>query len=372
MGPSRHLARLRATQPTMVDQLACLVGLESPSADLAACGECAAAVAELGATLLGRTPDFIEVDGHIHLRWRFGGSSEVALIGHFDTVWPVGTTARWPFSVVEGRASGPGAFDMKAGIIQAFHALACLEDLDGVALLLTSDEEVGSLSSRSLVEETATGCLAALVLEPSAGGALKVARKGISLYRLDVTGRAAHAGLEPELGGNATVELAQQVLAAVALARPDLGTTVTPTVAASGSTTNTVPAAARLHLDVRATTFEEQQRVDGAIRGMSTVVPGTAIRVEGGPNRPPLPAAASTDLMALAKTVAATIGLGNLAGVAVGGGSDGNFSAGIGVPTLDGLGAVGDEAHAEGEHVLVETMPERAALLAGLVEDLLR
>lgn len=209
------------------------------------------------------------------------------------------------------------------------------------------------------------------MLEPSAGGALKTARKGVSTYRVEVQGRAAHAGLEPEKGANALIELAHQVLHLEALARPEMGTTVTPTVAGAGTTTNTVPAVAYVDVDVRVASGAEQQRVDQAMHALSATVAGTAVVVSGGPNRPPLPAFSSAALAARAVGLAAELGLGPLATCEVGGGSDGNFTAALGVPTLDGLGAVGDGAHARGEHVLVSAMPERAALVAALLEDLL-
>jgi glutamate carboxypeptidase len=315
------------------------------------------------------------VDRRVHLRWRLGtgGTPSVVLIGHYDTVWPAGTLARFPFAIDdEGRAGGPGAFDMKAGIVQMFHALAALAPLDGVSCLLTADEELGSQTSRHVIEDTARGARAALILEPSAGGHLKIARKGTSMYDLRVTGRAAHAGLEPEKGANATIELAHQVLAVAALGRPDLGTTVTPTVAGAGTTTNTVPAAATLSIDVRASLVDEQERVDAALRQLRSVVDGTSLQLDGGPNRPPFQASQSADLLRRAQGAASRLGLPPPGGVAVGGGSDGNFTAAIGVPTLDGLGAVGDGAHAEGEYAVVGAMPERAALLAALVADLLR
>jgi glutamate carboxypeptidase len=355
----------------MIELLAALVAAESPSSEPAAVARCGALVAEAAVDLIGEKPEEIEVGGHTHLRWRFGsGPTRVALIGHLDTVWPLGTLDRWPFSVSEGRATGPGAFDMKAGIVQLLYALARLDDLDGVAVLLTADEEIGSPTSRALIEDTARGARAALILEPSAGGALKTARKGVSNYELVVHGRAAHAGLEPEKGANATLAIARHVLALDAIARPADGTTVTPTVLHSGTATNVVPAEARLKIDVRATSVAEQQRVDDAIRALPDVE-GTRIEVIGGPNRPPLEAGASAELFERAQEQAAALGLAPLSAVEVGGGSDGNFTAAIGVPTLDGLGAVGDGAHAEGEYVELAAMPERTALLAALVADLL-
>jgi glutamate carboxypeptidase len=260
---------------------------------------------------------------------------------------------------------------MKGGIVQALYALAALERLDGITLLLTADEELGSPTSRAVIEETAKGAAAALVLEPPAGGALKTARKGVSNYELVVHGRAAHAGLEPEKGANATVAMAEHIVALGAIARPDIGTTVTPTVMTSGSAGNVVPAQARLKVDVRAASVAEQDRVDAAMHALEPHRMGTRLEVLGGPNRPPLEAAASAELFVRTQRHAAALGLPPLEAVEVGGGSDGNFTAALGVPTLDGLGAVGDGAHAEGEYVVVEELPRRAALLGALVRDLL-
>jgi glutamate carboxypeptidase len=356
----------------MIDLLAALVAVESPSSSPDAVAACSRLVADAGAALLGEKAEEVVVDGRTHLRWRFGsGPTTVALVGHVDTVWPLGTIDRWPFSVADGIATGPGAFDMKAGIVQLLHALVRVDDLDGVAVLLTGDEEIGSPTSRALIEETAMGARAALILEPSAGAALKTARKGVSNYEVVVKGRAAHAGLEPENGANATIEIAHAVLALAGLERPALGTTVTPTVLHSGTATNVVPADAVLHVDVRTASAAEQRRVDVAARRLIAAVAGTTIEVRGGPNRPPLPTTASADLFARAQRIAGELGLAPLTAVEVGGGSDGNFTAAIGVPTLDGLGAVGGGAHAEGEHVVVATMDDRVRLLAALVADLL-
>lgn len=356
----------------MVERVSALVEIESPSADVAAVSAAADATAALLRDLLGGEVERIEVDGRPHLRCRLGGPTRVVVVGHVDTVWPLGTLARWPFSVDGERMTGPGVFDMKAGLVQGLFGLAALDDLDGVTLVLNTDEETGSTTSRALIEETARGALAAFVLEPSAAGAVKIGRKGVGMYGLDIGGRAAHAGLEPEKGVNATVELAHQVLAMGALARPDEGTTVTPTVVASGTAGNTVPAAARVHVDVRAKTGAELTRVDDGLRGLRPVLGGASLDWSGGINRPPLDEALAVDLFARAQRLAEDLGVGPLEGVAVGGGSDGNFTAGIGVPTLDGLGAVGDKAHAEGEWASVPALAERAALFALLVDDLLR
>jgi glutamate carboxypeptidase len=357
----------------MLDALERLVTVESPSSDKAACARCADAVVEVAVAMLGDhagLPERIEVDGATHLRWAFGGPAKVVLVGHFDTVWPLGTLAELPFKVSDGLAWGPGCFDMKAGIVQGFAALAQLDDLDGVTVLLTSDEEIGSPSSRGLVEYTARGARAALILEPGVDGAVKTARKGVGMYRLDITGSSAHAGLEPQNGANALLTLAGALRDVAPLGDVALGTTVTPTTAAAGTARNVVPDVAWCEIDVRGESAEELQRVDAAIRSLTPDVADTSIALSGGINRPPLPASASADLFARAQRIAVSLGLGELRGQAVGGGSDGNFTAGIGVPTLDGLGAVGDGAHARHEHVVVDEMPRRAQLLAALVDEL--
>ena len=360
---------LRKKTPVMVDQLSLLVSAESGSSDLDGIAACAGIIEEIGADMTGRAAERIETEGRVHLVWRFGSRNptEVLLVGHFDTVWPRGTLQRWPFTVTDERASGPGAFDMKAGIVQMFHALEQAGLPDGVTCVLTSDEELGSQTSRSLVERLATGASAALVLEPSIDGALKVARKGTSMYEIAVEGRAAHAGLEPEKGANAAVELAHQIIAVASLGRAELGTTVTPTVATAGTTTNTVPASAAVQIDVRAETQAEQERVDAEMRSLRATVDGTRLVVTGGPNRPPFAKDASASLFEVARESAARIGLAAPEGKAVGGGSDGNFTAAMLVPTLDGLGAVGGNAHTDGEWVHVPSMAERAALLAQLL-----
>lgn len=365
------LTALRARTPELLAHLEALVAAESPSSDLTATAAAADIADELALALLGSRCARHDDHGRVHLCWSGGGPARVVLVTHVDTVWPLGTTARWPFRVTQGQASGPGAFDMKAGLVQGLHALSVLPDLDGVRVLITTDEEVGSTTSRRFIEEVSRGAVAALVLEPSAAGALKSARKGVSMYSLLVHGKAAHAGLEPERGVNAGLELAHQLLALEATADAPAGTTVTPTLLTAGTTTNTVPATATAALDVRAGTEEEQSRVDRALRAAAPVLPGARLELRGGPNRPPLPATASADLVTRARRLAAGLGLAPLLDVAVGGGSDGNFTAGIGVPTLDGLGAVGDGAHAEGEYVVVAAMAERAALVHALVAELL-
>ena len=364
--PDGSLAELLA-------DLEALVTCESPSADLAAVTRSAEVVAAIGARRLGMAPELLVLDGRTHLRWRFGsGAARVLLLGHHDTVWPAGSLATHPFGVDAGVLRGPGCFDMKAGLVIAFHAVAALADPAGVTILVTGDEELGSPSSRALIEAEAAGCAAALVLEASAdGGALKTERKGISLYQVTVRGRASHAGLEPELGVNASIEAAHQVLAVSRLGDAGRGTTVTPTVLESGTTTNTVPAAATFAVDVRVRDAEEQDRVHAAMLALQPVLAGAELEIVGGPNRPPLERSSAEDLYRRAAEIAVELGLGPLDEAAVGGASDGNFTAGIGTPTLDGLGAIGGGAHAANEHVLVAELPRRTALLTALITDLL-
>lgn len=348
-----------------------LVSCESPSDDLGAVARSAEVVASLGERLLGVAPERIVIDGRTHLRWRFGEPA-VLVLGHHDTVWPLGSLQRLPFRIEEGVLRGPGCFDMKTGVVMALHAVAALPDRTGVSILITGDEELGSPSSRALIEQEALGCAATFVLEASAdGGAVKIARKGVSLYRVHVSGRAAHAGLEPERGVNAAIEAAHLLLAIAELGDQAVGTSVTPTLVRAGSTTNTVPAAAEFAVDVRVRTIAEQERVDAALRAIPATLPGASVRVEGGANRLPMEPDSSAELFAAAVTIAESAGLAPFAGVAVGGASDGNFTAGIGVPTLDGLGAVGGGAHADDEHVVVAMIPERILLLQGLISSAL-
>ncbi|MGA1699341.1 MAG: M20/M25/M40 family metallo-hydrolase, partial [Ilumatobacteraceae bacterium] len=238
-------------------------------------------------------------------------------------------------------------------------------------ILITADEEVGSHASRALLEERAKAAGAVLVLEPSAdGGALKIARKGTGTFNVTITGRASHAGLEPEKGINALVELAAQVPRIAALARPELGTTVTPTVAKAGTADNVVPDLATIAVDVRCVIPEESTRLESEMSRLAATLDGARVEVSGGLNRPPMHESMTKELFAIAEKIAGEYGIQGLAGVAVGGGSDGNITAAVGVRTLDGLGAVGAGAHAETEHVRLDLMPERAALVAGLVQTI--
>jgi glutamate carboxypeptidase len=352
---------------TLLADLRTLVEVESPSNDPAALARSAAAVAELIERRTGRAAELVEGTGGPHVRWSGGGEPAVLLLGHHDTVHPLGTLERRPFAVDGGRATGPGVFDMKAGIVQAVHAVAVLDDPAGVEMLWTCDEEIGSPTSRTLLEERAAACGTVIVCEPSAdGGAVKTGRKGNGTFEIVVVGRAAHAGLEPEKGANALVEAARQVLDVLTIARPEVGTTVTPTIAHAGTADNVVPAEAVVRVDVRVLDPAEIDRVHAAVEAIRPHDPSCTVEVRGRIGRPPMPTSASATLMAMLHDLDPL-----LTGVTVGGASDGNFTAALGVPTIDGLGALGGGAHADHEHVIVTTMVTRTELLAGLLRRVL-
>jgi len=347
-----------------------LVEISSPTEDLDACRRVIAEANAILTELLDVPGEITEVLGRPTLRW---GSSKprVLLLTHLDTVWPHGSFE--PLWNVEGDViRGPGVFDMKAGFIQAAYALQSLSNREGVTILATSDEETGSECSRALIEEMARGAEAVLVFEASLDGKLKTARKGTSMYRVIVDGKAAHAGLDPEKGINATLEMATLYPAILAAANPEAGTTVTPTVLHSGTTLNTVPAHAELDIDVRAFTPAEQSRVDSALNALAGHTSGGAqVRVEGGVNRPPLDPASSAKLFTMAKECARQLGMPELGSAEVGGASDGNFTAALGVPTIDGIGAVGEGAHAANEWASASAIPIRAKLASALIEKIL-
>lgn len=360
--------------PQMLADIERVINIETPSSDKEAVKRGAEDFAALMRERLGVEPDLIDIDGVTHVRLRFGdGDRKVILVNHQDTVWPHGTLDRLPFSNKDGVLRGPGIFDMITGAIMSVHATALLQDngtdLDGLTILVTGDEEVGSTTSAEFIVNEAKGASAAFVLEASQHGALKVERKGSSIYTVNVHGKAAHAGLEPEKGINAGLELAHQMQVIAGFANPEAGTTVTPTVFSGGTTTNTVPAHAKINVDVRAKTAEEQERVDALMRGLTPSMEGARIELEGGINRPPMERNMAQGLFDRAVELAQKLGIETPTAVAVGGGSDGNFTAGAGVPTLDGLGAVGDGAHAEHEHALVDQIAPRTALLATLIAD---
>lgn len=355
----------------MLADLEVLVNTESPSFDVPRLAASANVVADLITRTLESAPKLIDGPAGPHVHWSGGGTPKVLIVGHHDTVFPVGSCAERPFAVVDGRATGPGVFDMKGGIVLAVHAVASLADRSGVEILITSDEEVGSETSRELIEERALACGNVLVCEPSAdGGALKTARKGTGTFEVIVRGKAAHAGLEPEKGINALLAAAELVTHISTFGDIATATTVTPTVLSAGTADNVVPAEARLRVDVRVEQPGEKERLEELFGSLSCSVAGASIEVRGGINRPPMPATASIALFAHAVAAADSLGLGRIEGVGVGGGSDGNLTAARGVPTLDGMGAVGGGAHADHEHLLVDTMVDRARLIAAVITRL--
>ncbi len=369
-------ALFRARQGSMLSDLEALVVRESPSGESALVGDLAGWIAsrlEAAGVSAARVPCAGRGDA---LLARVGPErGGTLLLGHLDTVWPEGTLEGIPFRIEEGVARGPGVFDMKGGIAVALAVLEAVARRDvapaaGLALLLTPDEEAGTLASRDLLVAEALKRDRVFVLEPSGGGgAAKIARKGVGLVTARFTGVAAHAGLEPEKGASALLEMSRFALYADALADAPSGTSVVPTVSASGTVTNVVPESAVLSVDFRLWTRTEGERVLAGLRAYRPADPRVQVALEGGVNRPPMePTEESLALYRRAATLAKMLDF-DLEAVRVGGGSDGNLTASAGVPTLDGLGPSGAGAHARSEHLLVEDLPRRAALLAGLLED---
>jgi len=331
--------------------------------------------------------EFERLDGHVkvhrqgiagdHLQVDFAGGGQrqpLLLLGHLDTVYEVATIESMPWGEHNGRLYGPGVFDMKSGIAQMMFALAALREVRGdlprpVKVLLVSDEEGGSESSRAITETLAQQCAAVLVCEPSGpGGALKTARKGVGSFTLKVTGQAAHSGLDFEKGQSAILELAHQILAISQLTDLKRGITLNVGVIRGGTRTNVVAAEAVAELDVRIASKGDAAVMERKVRRLRPLNKKCKLEIEGCINRPPLERTSQVvALFELAREVAGELGF-TLEEIAVGGGSDGNFTAGIGVPTLDGLGAVGDGAHAPHEFVVAAELPRRAALLAGMIE----
>ena len=300
---------------------------------------------------------------------------QLLVLGHYDTVYARGTLAKMPFRIAAGKAYGPGTFDMKAGLVQALFALEALQRSQKplrkrVVFLWTSDEEIGSDSSRKIIEAEARRSDAVFVLEPAFGprGLLKTARKGIGELEIIVHGRASHAGLAPQEGINAVDELVRQLTRVRAWNDPRRGTTVNACIIEGGTRSNVIPERARAVLDLRALSIADMRRIERRLHALRPMLPGARLEIRGGFNRAPLERKMSGALFARAKSLAAQMGV-SLGECTAGGGSDGNLTAALGIPTLDGLGAVGDGAHASHEHVLVRTMPARAALLAALLQN---
>ena len=354
------------------------VELESPSHDKALVDKFGARVAAEFEKLGGTVELAPQLDVGGVLRVSFATTPRkkpVLLLGHLDTVYEQGTLERMPCRVRGGKMYGPGVFDMKGGIVMMLLAIAALKDVHGgvprpVSVLLNPDEEIGSPVSRKITERLAKKCSAVLVLEPSAGpkGACKTARKGVGDYLLRVTGISAHAGLDFQKGANAITELAHQLTRIADLTDLKRGTTLNPGLIRGGTRTNVVPALAEAEFDIRVATRKEGVRIDRQIRALRPLDKRCKLEISGGVNRDPFERTEEVAaLYAKARAIATELGF-ELEERAVGGGSDGNFTAGIGIPTLDGLGAVGDGAHALHEHVLLAEIPRRAAMLARLIE----
>lgn len=351
---------------SMLTELETLVRCESPSEDLAACSQVVQVASEIALRVLGKPARIRSVKGRPVLWWG-DENPQVVLLGHLDTVWPKGSFE--PLWEVTGDvARGPGIFDMKAGFIQALFAL---RGVDGsIALIATTDEETGSATSREMIEEVSRSSKAVLVLEAAVDGKVKIGRKGTSMYQICVHGRAAHAGLEPEKGINATTEIASIVLQMAALENTSHGTTVVPTLLRAGNTTNTVPDLATLDVDIRSYSQAELIRVDAAIRTLAPQNPKARIEISGGLNRPPLEPTSTQSLYEIAAKVAKEIGF-ELGAASVGGASDGNFAAAAGANVLDGLGAVGSGAHAKDEWASVKELSARSEFLHQFIKVLL-
>jgi glutamate carboxypeptidase len=378
----RRLAYFSDRRDEIVSTIRELVEIESPSDNKAAVDRIAEAVAHKFSQLGGEIRFHRAQDFGSHLQVNFGGKSAkpVLLLGHYDTVYPLGTLATMPCRAVHNRLTGPGVLDMKSGIALMLHALAALQEWHSkeqtgglprpVTVLLVSDEEVGSESSRAITESLAKKAAAVLVLEPSYGlhGAVKTARKGVGEYLVKVTGKASHAGLDFQKGVNAILELSREIEKISSFTNLKKGLTVNVGIVSGGTRTNVVPAEAVAQIDVRIARIRDAAGIDKKMRSLRPFNRKCKIEITGGINRPPMERTAGVAaLYAQAAAIARELGW-KLEEAAVGGGSDGNFTASLGIPTLDGLGGVGDGAHAAHEHILISELPRRAALIAGLIE----
>lgn len=378
MGP-QLLSYCSANRDWLLDFIEALVAIESPSDDPVAVNRCGAELASRLAALGGAVTRVSSAQAGDHLRVSFGsGTRQILMLGHFDTVWPIGQLLTMPLKREGGHLYGPGVFDMKAGIGLATLATRAVMDAGGLAncqvvMLWTTDEEIGSNTSRALIEAEAGRSEAVLVFEPSLpGGALKTSRKGVGQFEMAVRGVSAHAGLDPGKGVSAVRELARQIVAIDDLQDPARGVTVTVGVIAGGTRANVVPAEAHAVIDARAVTRADAERVERAMKALTPHLAGAGLTVSGGFDRPPLERTAGVvRLFEMARDVAQELGQ-TLAEGSAGGGSDGNFTAALGVPTLDGFGAVGDGAHAIHEHVEIDALVPRAAVIAGLLQSLAR
>lgn len=376
--PKAWLTHAQARQREMLTLLQALVEIESPSDHKAGVDHASQLVASWMRVLGGRVRWHRQKNFGDLLELRFAGQKSrglrpVLLLGHLDTVWPLGTLAKMPFRKRAGKIFGPGVYDMKAGVVMAVTALRLLREAGvptpPVIVLLNSDEEVGSPCSRAITEKLAQECSAVFVLEPSQGpqGAYKTARKGVGEYRLQVEGVAAHSGVDFEQGHSAIVELAGLIERVAGFTNLKTGLTVNPGVIAGGTRVNVIAAKASVEVDIRIARKQDAARVERMFRSLRVRDKLCRLQVTGGLNRPPMERTSGTvQLFKQAQALAAEMGF-SLAEASTGGGSDGNFTAALGIPTLDGMGAVGEGAHAAHESVEVEQLPYRTALLAAML-----
>ena len=378
--PAALLRILTPRLPQMLSLLRTFVLAESPSLEKSPADHCCAIVAQAWRKRGPRVERLAQKQRGDHLRitWQPEKSrpaGQLLVLGHYDTVYATGTLGSMPFRVSSGKVYGPGTFDMKAGIVQALFALEALEHLQTplrkrIVFLWTSDEEIGSDSSRKLIEVEARRSDAVFVLEPSFGprGLLKTARKGVGEAEIIVYGRASHAGLAPQEGVNAVHELAQQITGVQQWNNPRRGVSVNADIIEGGTRVNVIAERARAVIDMRALRLADMRRLEKRLRALRPVTRGAQLEIRGGFNRAPMERKVSAALFARAKSLASKMGV-SVGECVAGGGSDGNLTAALDIPTLDGLGAVGDGAHSAHEHVITKTMPQRAALLAALLAE---
>lgn len=361
----------------MVEDLRWLVEMESPSTDKTSLDLVADSIAAYAADKIGGTTEIIKhgkSGNQVIMRFDGRDRPQILVLVHFDTVWPVGTLGVLPFRIEDGLAYGPGVFDMKGGLVQGIWALRAIRKLQSfrrsVAFFCNSEEEMGSPSSRDLIEREALKSEAVLVLEPSQDGKLKTARKGAGTFNIKVTGRAAHAGLDPTEGISAIDELSRIVLSLHSMTDLEKGTTLNVGVIRGGTRPNVIAQEATAEVDLRVANRSEAKRIIPMVLGLKPHDPRVLLDIQGGIVHPPMERTEAIGrLFLLARRIAAEMKI-DLGECSVGGASDGNFSAALGIPTLDGLGAVGGGAHANDEHLVIEEMPVRAALLARLLLEL--
>ncbi|MEV3909181.1 M20 family metallopeptidase [Streptomyces canus] len=377
-------ARAQDVSSEIVTDILTLVRHETGSYDLSALATGLDLLRELAVHRLGQ-PDHEhrhpggECGDTLTLTYTGTAPGHVALVGHYDTVWPTGTLAGWEHPQASGdgrdKLSGPGIFDMKTGLAQGIWSLKLAREsgvpVPTVTFLFNGDEEIGSLSSRPVIEQVAQKADVTLVLEPTAHGAVKTGRKGTGIFEVTVTGVEAHAGLAPQDGASAITALSEFVVAAAGVAAPDKGTTINAGLIKGGTATNVVAGRATASVDIRVSSQAEQDRVDAELDAIDVSDPRVRVKVDHAWNRPPMTLnAASAPLLDLARQVAREQGRQELPTAAVGGASDANFVAALGLPVLCGMGAVGDGAHAQGEFIYPDTVPAQTALVAGLLTRL--